>query len=648
MVQNNCIDMNTWYSRVDKPERPDHVVFDLDPPDGGFALGVRVGAPRARGARRARPALVRRRLAARTASTSSCRSTRRSSFEDTHAFAEAVVEALAAEHQGLVTTEWLKRKREGVFVDFHQNGMGRTMSSVVLGAARSRARRCRRRCAGRSSTRSVDRRALHDGRRAASGSSGTATCWSRCCAAARRSAPRWRGCAPRRTTRRHGRAADPLRAARARLHVAGLHATPCSAAGAPRRPRSWASRCRRAGPQRHEGFLRLRLGQMRRDPSAQPWLARALTLRGDEERPFVGFAGFHGPPGVNALQRDGRGRARLLRRAGAAAARLRERDRAGAHALGAARSRASARSSPRSRRTTSPPSRSCASSASATSASTGTRRTAASWSSCSRSDARARRGRLGTWRTRSGSGRRRRSSARRSRTATRRCAISTLHVHALVRETLPDVEFTIDLKDGMMGYGARQYGADGWGIAALACHTRWVTLAFMRGSGLPDPAGVLEGTGKSVRHVKVHSQEQLAERAPSDPRAARGRRRTLSSGTPAARPELGDPGGRAQAHPERRQQHVEDDDRGARGSRTRAPTSAWARSPCACATRAGSRRRPGRPRGRVLRALLDEADDPVRRLLDRQLRDVDDRAAEAPVRCARPRRAPRRSRRARA
>src|SRR5687767_15610231 len=42
MVQMNCIDMNAWYSRVDKPDRPDFVLFDLDPPDGGFALAIRV------------------------------------------------------------------------------------------------------------------------------------------------------------------------------------------------------------------------------------------------------------------------------------------------------------------------------------------------------------------------------------------------------------------------------------------------------------------------------------------------------------------------------------------------------------------------------------------------------------------------------
>src|SRR5690242_21782460 len=44
MVQMNCIDMNAWYSRVDKPERPDYVVFDLDPPESrnGFVQATRV------------------------------------------------------------------------------------------------------------------------------------------------------------------------------------------------------------------------------------------------------------------------------------------------------------------------------------------------------------------------------------------------------------------------------------------------------------------------------------------------------------------------------------------------------------------------------------------------------------------------------
>ena len=42
-VNMGCIDMNTWYSRVDKPSRPDWVLFDLDPsPDVGFPETIQV------------------------------------------------------------------------------------------------------------------------------------------------------------------------------------------------------------------------------------------------------------------------------------------------------------------------------------------------------------------------------------------------------------------------------------------------------------------------------------------------------------------------------------------------------------------------------------------------------------------------------
>ena len=43
MVNMGCIDLNTWYSRIDKPERPDWVLFDLDPsPDVGFPETIQV------------------------------------------------------------------------------------------------------------------------------------------------------------------------------------------------------------------------------------------------------------------------------------------------------------------------------------------------------------------------------------------------------------------------------------------------------------------------------------------------------------------------------------------------------------------------------------------------------------------------------
>ena len=59
MANMGCIDMNAWYSRVDKPERPDFVLFDLDPsPDVGIKEVVEVALHREAGARRAWPRLL--------------------------------------------------------------------------------------------------------------------------------------------------------------------------------------------------------------------------------------------------------------------------------------------------------------------------------------------------------------------------------------------------------------------------------------------------------------------------------------------------------------------------------------------------------------------------------------------------------------
>jgi bifunctional non-homologous end joining protein LigD len=129
MVQMHCIDMNAWYSRVDKPERPDFVLFDLDPPDGGFALGARV-------AHYVRAAVeeVGLRSYVKTSGADGVHVlvpvTRRASYEDTRTFAEAISERLVDDHPGEVTTEWLKRKREGVYLDARQNGPGKTIASV--------------------------------------------------------------------------------------------------------------------------------------------------------------------------------------------------------------------------------------------------------------------------------------------------------------------------------------------------------------------------------------------------------------------------------------------------------------------------------------------------------------------------------------
>jgi RimJ/RimL family protein N-acetyltransferase len=55
-------------------------------------------------------------------------------------------------------------------------------------------------------------------------------------------------------------------------------------------------------PDEHDaGFLRYRQRQLERSPAAEPWLVRAVVLRGPV-RAMVGHAGFHGQPGVNGKQ----------------------------------------------------------------------------------------------------------------------------------------------------------------------------------------------------------------------------------------------------------------------------------------------------------------------------------------------------------
>jgi bifunctional non-homologous end joining protein LigD len=130
MVNMGCIDMNAWYSRVDRPDRPDFVLFDLDPADDvGFPETVRVAH------------LIRNLLEAIGLSSYAKTSgsdgihvlvpiARRHGYEDTRSFSAHVAGALARTHPGLVTTEWTRAKRRGVLIDSNQNREGATIASV--------------------------------------------------------------------------------------------------------------------------------------------------------------------------------------------------------------------------------------------------------------------------------------------------------------------------------------------------------------------------------------------------------------------------------------------------------------------------------------------------------------------------------------
>jgi len=130
MVNMGCIDMHAWSSREDRPERPDWVMFDLDPAEGAtFEDVVTV-------AKIVKETLDLVELEA-FPKTSGSRGihilvpiARRHTFAEAREFASIIAGALARAHPGLVTTEWSKQKRRGVLVDANQNGPGKTNASV--------------------------------------------------------------------------------------------------------------------------------------------------------------------------------------------------------------------------------------------------------------------------------------------------------------------------------------------------------------------------------------------------------------------------------------------------------------------------------------------------------------------------------------
>jgi bifunctional non-homologous end joining protein LigD len=130
VVNMGCIDMHAWSSRVGKEERPDWVMFDLDPAEGAtFEDVVTV-------ARLVKDTLDLLELEGYP-KTSGSRGihilvpvARRHTFSDARDFASIIAGALARAHPGLVTTEWARKKRVGVLVDANQNRAGATNASV--------------------------------------------------------------------------------------------------------------------------------------------------------------------------------------------------------------------------------------------------------------------------------------------------------------------------------------------------------------------------------------------------------------------------------------------------------------------------------------------------------------------------------------
>jgi bifunctional non-homologous end joining protein LigD len=122
LVQMGVLEMHPWGSRVDRPERPDRLIFDLDPGEGLSFSDVVAGA-------------VETRKFLETLSLTSFPKTtggkglhvvvpiaRRYSWSDAKAFAKAAAERIAAREPQRYLTRISKAERRGrIFIDYLRN-----------------------------------------------------------------------------------------------------------------------------------------------------------------------------------------------------------------------------------------------------------------------------------------------------------------------------------------------------------------------------------------------------------------------------------------------------------------------------------------------------------------------------------------------
>jgi hypothetical protein len=86
----------------------------------------------------------------------------------------------------------------------------------------------------------------------------------------------------------------------------------------------------------------------------------------------------------------------------------------------------------------------------------------------------------------------------------------TLAVRELILEEAPDAIESIS-KGYALAIGFSFTGKPlKDGFCHIATYRTHVNLGFNRGALLPDPNGLLEGTGKLIRHITIYSENDLA------------------------------------------------------------------------------------------------------------------------------------------
>ena len=81
----------------------------------------------------------------------------------------------------------------------------------------------------------------------------------------------------------------------------------------------------------------------------------------------------------------------------------------------------------------------------------------------------------------------------------------------LVRDVMPGSTEQVDLPDRLVAFGYGSPGATRMSDFAIAVipHSAHVNVQLADGALLDDPDGLIEGTGKRIRHVKCRSIEDV-------------------------------------------------------------------------------------------------------------------------------------------
>lgn len=80
------------------------------------------------------------------------------------------------------------------------------------------------------------------------------------------------------------------------------------------------------------------------------------------------------------------------------------------------------------------------------------------------------------------------------------------HLYALIREVHPDATEVVRLGDNAISFGVGPKKMSEAHTYLMPMRRQgYVNLGFYHAAPLPDPTGLLEGTGKNLRHVKVRT-----------------------------------------------------------------------------------------------------------------------------------------------